>query len=107
MRLLPAVLHPKTWGLDHRTDLTDPDAIILDVAKVLPYNRATMVAYREEVVVEGTLLVKGVTKTMGLKMTRGVAIAPTTRAIPVTMGEIPGTDPSWRHAPPGAIPIIW
>ena len=111
MHLLHAAVHPKTQGLGHCTNLIDPHATIPDATKVPPHNRATMVADREvvgkEVVVEGTLLMEGVTKMVGLTMILGVAIAPMVRAIPITMGEILGTDPSRRHVPPGAIPMIW
>jgi hypothetical protein len=61
----------------------------------------------EEVVAESALPMKGVTRTMGLMMIRGAAIAPMVRAIPVTTGEIPGTDPNRHHAPPGATPVTW
>jgi hypothetical protein len=61
----------------------------------------------EEVAAEGTLPTEGVTKMMGLTMIRGVAIALTVSAIPVTMGEILGTDLSKCHTPPRAIPVTW
>ena len=50
---------------------------------------------------------KGVTRTAGLTMTQGVAIALMVRVIPITTGEIPRTDPSQCHALPGVIPVTW
>ena len=70
MHLLHAPTHPKTWGLDHRTDLTDPHATTMNAAKIPPCNRSMMVANREvvgeEVPVEGTLPMEGVTRMVGL-----------------------------------------
>jgi hypothetical protein len=42
-------MHPETQGLNRRTDLTYPHTITTDIAKILPHNRATMVADREVV----------------------------------------------------------
>jgi hypothetical protein len=64
-----------------------------------------MVADREEVAAEATPSAEGVMKTMGLTLTRRVAIASTARAIPITIGETLGIDPSQRHVPRGAIPV--
>ena len=70
-----------------------------------------MVADREvagkEVVAESALSMEGVTRTMEQMMTRGAAIALMVRPIPIMMGETVGTDPSRRHAPPGAAPVTW
>jgi hypothetical protein len=68
---------------------------------------ADRVVVGEEVAVEGTLPTEGVMKTTGLTTIRGVAIALTARVIPITMGEIRGTDPSRRHAPQREIPVTW
>jgi hypothetical protein len=106
-----AAVHPETQGLDRRTDLIDPHAGIPDAAKVPHHNWVTMVVDREvvgeEVAVEGTLPTEGVTRTIGLMMILGVATTPTARTVPVTMGEILGTNPSWRHGPPRVIPVTW
>ena len=63
-------MHPKTRGLDCHTDLTDPHTTTTNAAKIPPCNRATMVVDREvvgeEVLVEGTLPMEGVTRTVGL-----------------------------------------
>jgi hypothetical protein len=61
----------------------------------------------EEVAAEGTLPMEGVMRTIGLMMIQGVATTPMARMVPITMGEILGTDPSWRHGPPRAIPVTW
>jgi hypothetical protein len=53
MYLLHAARHPKTWGLNCRTDLIDPHATTMDAAKISARNRATMVVDRE-VVAKGT-----------------------------------------------------
>ena len=111
MHLLHVATHLETRGLDHHIDLTDPHATIPDTAKVPPHNWATMVAGREvvgeEVAMEGTLPMEGVTKTTGLTMIRGVVTTLTARVVPVMMGEMSGTDPSRRHAPLRAIPVTW
>ena len=49
MCLLLTTTCPKTQGLDHRIDLTDPHTVILNAIEVLPHGRATMVAPREAV----------------------------------------------------------
>jgi hypothetical protein len=43
MHLLLIVMCPETRGLDHHTDLTDPQIIIPNAARVLFCNRAAMV----------------------------------------------------------------
>ena len=95
----------------NNADLTNPHATIPDTAKVLPHSQATIVAdmevVGEEVPMEGTLSMEGVTKTMGRTMIQGVATTPTTRAIPTTTGETLGIDLSQRHVLPKAIPVIW
>ena len=86
-------------------------ATIPNAAKVLPYNGAIMVVDREvvgeEVAPEGTLPMEGVTKSTRLMMIQGVAIALTVRAMPITTGENPGTDPNRRHTSPRLIPMTW
>jgi hypothetical protein len=47
MRLLHIVVHPETRGLNRCADLTDPHTTTIDAPKILPRNRATMVADRE------------------------------------------------------------
>jgi hypothetical protein len=44
---------------------------------------------------------------MGLTTIQEAAIALMVRAIPVTMGGIPGTNPSRRHALSGVTPVTW
>jgi hypothetical protein len=53
----------------------------------------------EEVVAESALPMEGVTRMTGLTTIRGAAIALMARVIPITMREIPRTDPSRRHVP--------
>ena len=52
MCLLLTTTCPKTQGLDHRIDLTDPHTITLNAAKVLSRNRVTMVVGEEATDVE-------------------------------------------------------
>jgi hypothetical protein len=66
-----------------------------------------MVADREEVAAEATPSAEGVMMTMGLTLTWRVAIAPTKRAIPITIGETLGIDLSQWHVPRGEIPMTW
>jgi hypothetical protein len=72
MYLLHAAMHLETWGLNYRTNLIDPHATTMDVAKISAHNWATMVVDREvaseEVAVKGTLPMEGVTRTIGLTM---------------------------------------
>ena len=111
MHLLHATTHLETRGFNHHTNLIVPHATTIDAAKILSHNRAMMVANREvaneEVAAEGTLPIEGVTKTMGLMTIRGVATTLTPRAVPITIGEILGTDPSQRHALPRLIHVTW
>ena len=111
MRLLHVAAHPETWGLNSRTDITNPQATIPNDAKVLPRNRATTVAAREVVgemvAVEGTMPMEGVTKAMGLTMIQGVVTTLMVGVVPIMMGEILGTDPSQRHALPRSIHVTW
>ena len=92
MHLPHTAMYPETWGLDHRTNLTDPHAMTMDAAKILPCNWATMVADREvageEAAAEGTFPMDRVMRTVGLMTTWGVAIALMARVIPVMTGEI-------------------
>ena len=98
MCLRPAAAQPETRGLDCRVDLIDPHVRIPNVVEVPPYNRAAMMADREEVgkevAVEGTSSAKGVMKTTGQTTIREASIVPTVRVIPATMGETQGIDKS-------------
>jgi hypothetical protein len=66
-----------------------------------------MMADREEVAAEATPSAEEVMKTMGLMLTRRVAIAPMARAIPITIRETLGINLSQHHAPRGAILMTW
>jgi hypothetical protein len=82
----------------------------MDTNKILPHNWAMIMADREvagEEATESALLMEGVMSMMGLTIILGAAITLMARAIPVTMGAIPGTEPSRRDVLPGVTPVTW
>ena len=93
---------PKTWGLDHCANLTNPDTVTLNAAKALSHNRETMATGREvadvEAVAVGILPMEESRKMMGTT---------TVRAMLLTTRGIQGTDPNQFHTLSIMIPMIW
>jgi hypothetical protein len=61
----------------------------------------------EEEAAESALPMQGVTRTTGLMMIHGAAIALMVRVSLITMGGIPRIDLSQHHVPPGVTPMTW